>query len=291
MTLALAAPILLISPDGMLGTAMSRELSARGLEHDEVVYPDIDLTDQLSVERAIGAGTATVINCAAFTDVDAAEVHEAEALAVNGDGVAILAARCAGVGATLVHFSTDYVFDGAATAPYPVTHPRDPINAYGRTKAAGEAHLEASAGEWLLVRTSWLYAPWARNFVRTIAGLAGSRSALRVVDDQRGRPTSAEHLAGTTLALLERGERGTFHVTDGGECSWFDFAVQIAAHVNPECRVEPCTSADFPRPARRPGYSVLELAKTEALVGPMTPWSSSLAAVLERLESAGGVAS
>ena len=151
--------------------------------------------------------------------------------------------------------------------------------------------LEASAGEWLLVRTSWLYAPWARNFVRTIAGLAGARSALRVVDDQRGRPTSAEHLAGTTLALLERGERGTFHVTDGGECSWFDFAVQIAAHVNPECRVEPCTSADFPRPARRPGYSVLELAKTEALVGPMTPWSSSLAAVLERLESAGGVAS
>jgi dTDP-4-dehydrorhamnose reductase len=129
-----------------------------------------------------------------------------------------------------------------------------------------------------------LYAPWAANFVRTIYKAAGDRPVLRVVDDQRGRPTSAEHLARTTLALVEKNARGILHVTDGGECTWFEFASEIVRLGKRDCRVEPCTTAEFPRPAKRPAYSVLDLAPTEALVGPMPSWQENLASVMARLE-------
>jgi dTDP-4-dehydrorhamnose reductase len=275
----------LIAPGGMLGVAMARELEARGLEYEGWSRPELDITDVASVERAIGEDTALVVNCSAFTDVDGAEEREEEALAVNGAGVANLAARCARVGALLVHYSTDYVFNGRATAPYGVDEPREPVNAYGRSKAAGEEAIEASGAEYLLIRTSWLYAPWANNFVRTMARLGASRDQLRVVDDQRGRPTSAEHLARVTLALVEQGARGTFHVTDGGECTWYEFARAIVAAVNPACHVQPCTSAEFPRPAPRPAYSVLDLSKTEARLGPMPSWRDNLADVMGRIAS------
>jgi dTDP-4-dehydrorhamnose reductase len=275
---------ILIGASGMLGRALSGAMRERSQPHVPLDLGEVDITDASMLERVIVPGTAMVLNAAAFTDVDGAEEREAQAHHVNGEGVAHLAARCAEVGALLVHYSTDYVFDGTARQPYPVDHPRQPVNAYGRSKAAGEQALERSGVDHLLIRTSWLYAPWAKNFVRTIAGLAASRDSLRIVSDQRGRPTSAEHLARTTLAMVERGARGTFHVTDGGECSWFEFATQIAAAVNPACRVEPCTSAEFPRPAPRPAYSVLDLSNTEALVGPMPPWQSNLADVLARLE-------
>jgi dTDP-4-dehydrorhamnose reductase len=274
----------LIGAGGMLGRALAEAMASRSQTHEALDLAEVDITDPTSVERVISPGKAMVLNAAAFTDVDGAEEREAEAHEVNATGVANLAARCATVGALLVHYSTDYVFDGAACKPYAVDHPRQPINAYGRSKAAGEQALERSGAEHLLIRTSWLYAPWSRNFVRTMAGLTASRDVLRVVNDQRGRPASAEHLARTTLAMVEEGARGTFHVTDGGECTWYEFATEIAAAVNPACRVEPCTSAEFPRPAPRPAYSVLDLSKTESRVGPMPPWQSSLEDVLARLE-------
>ena len=183
-----------------------------------------------------------------------------------------------------MHYGTDYVFSGEADAPYPVHAPQAPLSAYGRSKADGERRVWASGARSLLVRTSWLYAPWAKNFVRTIAAAAKSKPELRVVDDQRGRPTSAEHLAATTWALVERNIAGIVHVTDGGECSWFELATAVAAAVAPECKVLPCTTAEFPRPAKRPRYSVLDVAKTEALVGPMPRWQDNLADVLGRLE-------
>jgi dTDP-4-dehydrorhamnose reductase len=139
----------------------------------------------------------------------------------------------------------------------------------------------------LLIRTSWLYAPWGKNFVRTIARLARDHPTLRVVNDQRGRPTSAEHLAKATISLVRAGAEGVFHVTDGGEASWFEFAAQVAAFAAPACRVEPCATAQFPRPAPRPAYSVLDLSRTEALIGPRPPWQQQLASVLPNLEPSG----
>jgi dTDP-4-dehydrorhamnose reductase len=279
------AGLLLIAPDGMVGRAFAELLEARGASARTVAWPAFDLTDSRAIERAVIPGTAIVVNCGAWTDVDGAESHEAEALAINGTAVGCLADRCRDVGAVLVHFSTDYVFGGDASRPYGIDHPRAPLNAYGRTKARGEEAIEAAGGEYLLIRTSWVYAPWGKNFVRTIARLGRERAALRVVDDQRGRPTSAEHLAATALALVEGGLRGVFHVTDGGETSWYGVARAAVEGLGLSCRVEPCSSAEYPSPARRPAYSVLDVSATESALGAAMPgWRANLGSVLARLE-------
>lgn len=280
-----ATDLLLISPDGMVGRAFAALFEARRAPARTVAWPAFDLTDPAAIELAVTSGTGVVVNCGAWTDVDGAESREAEALAINGTGVGSLARRCRDVGAVLVHFSTDYVFSGDASRPYATDHPRAPLNAYGRTKARGEEELEASGCAHLLIRTSWVYAPWGKNFVRTIARLARERERLRVVDDQRGRPTSAEHLAATALALVEAGARGAVHVTDGGETSWYGLAREIVARLGLGCRVEPCASEEYPSPARRPAYSVLDVSATEALLGAAFPdWRENLASVLARLE-------
>jgi len=286
MPSAPVAPFFIVSPDGMLGRAWQTLLSARGIEFAAASYPELDVRDPSSVEHWIGPGYPTVINCAAYTDVDGAETREADADAVNATGVARLAERCRAVSALLVHYSTDYVFDGLATAPYTVGEARHPQTAYGRSKARGEELLERSGCAHLMVRTSWLYAPWGKNFVDTIAKLGAERPVLRVVDDQRGRPTSAEYLAERTLALLEHGARGTYHLTDGGECSWHEFATEIVRATGGGARVDPCTSAEFARPAPRPAYSVLDLAASEALIGPSRDWRENLADVVRARGSA-----
>lgn len=277
-------PIVLISANGMLGRAWRGLLEARELPHAALSRPAIDLREPATVEAAIPDTARLVVNCAAWTDVDGAEADEAGATRVNGGGVRLLAERCGAIGATLVHYSTDYVFNGRATTPYRADEPRDPLNAYGRSKAAGEAAIEQSGCDHLIVRTSWLYAPWGKNFVRTMAKLTAEKPELKVVNDQRGRPTSAEHLARTTLAMLEKGARGIHHVTDGGECTWYDFTAEINRQLGHACAVRPCTTAEFPRPAKRPAYSVLDLSRTEVLVGPMPDWKENLADVLKRLE-------
>ena len=228
---------------------------------------------------------AVWFNCAAWTNVDGAEEHEADALAVNGgEGLAVLCARIKEAGGKLVHVSTDYVFDGKATKPYGVDEPRNPIGAYGRTKAAGEKVIEQSGCDFIVARTSWLYAPWANNFVRTMAKLTRDKDELKVVDDQRGRPTSAEHLARSLVSLVDAEGSGVFHVTDGGECTWFEFACAVRDGLGHTCVVKPCTTAEFPRPAPRPAYSVLDLSRTESLIGNMPHWRVNLADVLKRLE-------
>ena len=267
----------------MLGRAFFERMS-RTHPLATVRWPDIDFTRPDTILRAVQPGTGVVINCAAYTDVDGAETHEDLASAINSTGVGRLAARCCEVGATLVHFGTDYVFEGQAATPRGIDSPRAPQGAYGRSKALGETLLERSGARHLLVRTSWLYAPWGKNFVRTISSLGTRMDELRVVDDQRGRPTSAEHLATTTLALLEHGALGTWYVTDGGECTWCGFARTIVRLSESTCTVVPCTTAEFPRPAARPAYSVLDVSKTEALLGPMPRWEDNLADVMGRLE-------
>jgi len=276
--------VLLISPDGMLGRAWAERLATHNVPHETVGYPQLDLTKASTLDAVDWSSYGAVINCSGWTDVDGAETREADATAVNGEGVGLLAQRCADAGASLVHYSTDYVFDGTSETPYATDHVRSPINAYGRSKAVGELAIEASGASHLIVRTSWLYAPWGGNFVRTMARLGAERESLRVVDDQRGRPTSAEHLASVSMALLAGPTRGTVHVTDGGECSWCGFARAIVADVNPSCVVDPCTTAEFPRPAPRPAFSVLDISKTEAVAGPMPHWTENLSAVMAAMK-------
>lgn len=276
--------ILIIGVDGMLGRCWTELLQARGIDHRATMLADLDIRDRSALNRFITPETHWVVNCAAYTLVDAAEENEELANEVNGYAVGAMAEQCKDVGASLLHYSTDYVFDGTAREPYPTDHPRSPVNAYGRSKAIAEELIERSGVEHLLVRSSWLYAPWAKNFVLTIRELAKARPNLRVVDDQRGRPTDSRKLAEVSLALAEQGSRGIFHVTDGGECSWFELAALIAKEVNPDCEVEPCTSDEFPRPAPRPAYSVLDISATEQVVGPLIPWEARVRDVLGLLE-------
>jgi dTDP-4-dehydrorhamnose reductase len=275
---------LIIGAGGMLGRAFRELLSREQRPFRALDLPEFDVTKREQVEAAVAPGTSAVLNCAAYTNVDGAEADEATATKLNGDAVAQLAQVCAGRGVPLVHYSTDYVFAGDATSPYAVDAPHAPLNAYGRSKAVGERAIWDAGGPHLLLRTSWLYAPWANNFVRTIAKLSRDRDELKVVADQRGRPTSAEHLARVTLALLDHPASGTFHVTDGGECSWWEFASEVVRLAGHRARVEKTTAAEFARPAKRPAYSVLDLGPTEALVGEMADWKENLRDVMARLE-------
>ena len=277
------AATLVIGKTGMVGSAWCDLLAARGEAFDATSRAELDLSDLSAIDRIVGVHYKRVINCGAWTEVDGAEADEAGATRINGEAVAQLAARCKATGATLVHYSTDYVFNGSATSPYRVDEPRDPVNAYGRSKAVGEQAIERSGCDHLLVRTSWVYAPRGRNFVRTMAKQTQKKDSLKVVNDQRGRPTSAAHLAAATDALLANGARGTFHICDGGECTWYEFTKQIAAHLGATCDIQPCTSAEFPRPAKRPAYSVLDLTPTEEILGPMPHWKQNLAAVLDEI--------
>ncbi len=276
MTRSVRGPVVLVGASGMLGRAMVDALDAESAEVRVPARSALDLERPETIRDAVSSNAALVINCAAYTDVDGAEREEERAVRTNGDGVGRLAERCREVGALLVHFSTDYVFDGTRSEPYAVDHARSPINAYGRSKARGEELLLASGARHLLVRTSWLHAPWGKCFPRTIVELARARGSIRVVHDQRGRPTFAPHLASAALELALRGGEGTFHVTDGGECSWFELARAVVETAGLSCVVEPCTTRDMPRPAARPERSVLDLSKTEAVLGPMPPWTEHL---------------
>lgn len=277
--------VVVLGAKGMLGRALCGLLDARGVSFVAADREEFDLADAEAVGRSRLPMDEVWFNCAAWTNVDGAETHEAHALAVNGgEGLRVLCERVREAGGMIVHVSTDYVFDGNATNPYRVDEPRNPIGAYGRTKAAGEEIIERSGAEHLIVRTSWLYAPWANNFVRTMAKLTRDKSELKVVHDQRGRPTSAEHLARSLVALVEAEARGVFHVTDGGECTWYELARAVRDGLGHACEIRPCTTAEFPRPAARPGYSVLDLTRAESLLGRMPDWRSNVADVLQRLE-------
>ncbi len=279
--------VALLGATGMLGRAMHQALSERGAEVHVLGRDALDLAAPGDLEVALPRGLDQVINCAAYTDVDGAESAPDAADAINGRGVGALAEHCRAIDATLVTFGTDYVFDGGATAPYPVDRPLQPINAYGRSKALGERLLAESGARYLMIRTSWLYAPWGSNFVLTMARLTRERDSLRVVNDQRGRPTSSRHLAHATLSLVERSADGIFHVTDGGECTWYELALVVRDHLGHACDIAPCTSAEFPRPAPRPAYSVLDISTTEALLGPMPDYRASVARALDDAQPAG----
>lgn len=241
--------------------------------------------------RAKAAGTRPVaVNCAAYTRVDDAETHEREAFRVNADGARVLAAACSAHRVGLVHVSTDYVFAGDATRPYEPGDVLAPRSAYGRTKAAGEAAVLRSGAEAWVVRTSWVYGAAGANFVRTMARLERERDTVSVVDDQRGCPTWSADLAAGLLELATAVGQGqgpaarTLHCVGGGEATWFSFAQAIFAELGADPgRVRPCTTADFPRPAPRPAYSVLSTASwREAGLTPLRDWREALTEFVAR---------
>ncbi len=275
--------VLVLGATGMVGRAWRGLLASHGIEHRALARPEFDLLDPATIDAIDFDGFDLVVNASAWTDVDGAEADPEGASQANGASVRRIAERCDDAGATLVHYSTDYIFDGKHPGPIPVDLEPEPINAYGRSKLDGERGIAATGCDAVVIRTSWVYAPWGKNFVRTIAKLAGERETLRVVNDQRGRPTSAEHLARSSLALAMTGARGVWHATDAGACTWFEFAREIVSLVGSACAVEPCTSEEFPRPAERPANSVLDIAPTESLLGPLTPWHLALADVVRRL--------
>lgn len=270
--------VLITGGAGMLAHALVPALRGAGHEVAAATRAELDVTDHRAVESIMRATRPeVVVQCAAFTAVDAAEERPAEAFAVNAEGTFNVARACQRMDAMLVYPSTDYVFRGTAKRPYRADDPVDPINSYGRSKAAGE-EAAREAVRYLVIRTAWLYGSNGANFVDTISRLARERDALSVVDDQIGRPTWTGTLASTIAGLLEHGATGIVHCTDGGEpVSWHGLAVEALRQQGIATTVEPVGSEAFPRPAPRPGYSVLDCRETEAMLGrPMPSWQESL---------------
>lgn len=277
-------PVLLLGATGMLGRAWSMTLRRMGAVFDAPSRAELDLADENTLAVVSSRRWRMVVNCAAWMDVDGAEAHEEEAQRVNGTGVGVLARGCAEADAFLLHYSCDDVFEGAAGRPIGVGHIRNPVSAYGRSKALGEELIELSGCRRLIIRTSWIYAPWGCNFVREVARRLIERPVVEVASDRRGRPTSAEHLVRISMRLLEARATGTWHAADGGDCSRFELASFIASSLPGAGRVEAALAAVRSGAGRGPRFSVLDLSRTEARLGPMTDWRINLADVLTRLE-------
>ncbi len=262
----------------MLGRALHSAL-ADGNEVFCTGSRDLDITSAEACSRVIAAARPEiVVNAAAYTNVDGCETRQNECFSVNAQGVKNIALACRDLSITVVHFSTDYVFDGKKGSPYSETDACTPLNVYGRSKLEGERLLEATTRDFLLIRTSWLYGRYGKNFVGTILDKAGSAGRLEVVTDQIGSPTNAEDLAAATATLIRDGQAGIFHVANSGQCSWYDFTLEIL-----RCRgltsvtVLPITSDRLARPALRPPYSVLDCSKFRAATGgSLRPWQDAV---------------
>ncbi|PXX68956.1 dTDP-4-dehydrorhamnose reductase [Nocardia tenerifensis] len=267
------------------GGQLGRELIRLAPDARAFGRRDLDITDPDAVAAILEPGDA-VLNCAAYTAVDQAESDEAAAFAGNETGPAVLAEACARVDARLIHVSTDYVFAGAHDRPYETTDPTGPTSVYGRSKLAGEQAVLRLAPRAHVVRTAWVYAGRGSDFVATMLRLERERDTVDVVDDQLGAPTYAADLAAALLELTDRPDAPRLlHATNAGQASWFELARAVFEGVgaDPE-RVRPCDSSAFPRPARRPAYSVLShRAWDGAGLTPLRPWRQALGDALARL--------
>jgi dTDP-4-dehydrorhamnose reductase len=276
-----AMRLLVTGAAGMLGRDVVAAARDAGHEVAALARADLDITDAEAVSSAIrDARPDAVINCAAWTDVDGAEADEAGATAVNGAGAGNIAAAAGD--ALVVHVSSDYVFDGEASEPYPEDAATGPRSAYGRSKLAGEQAVASAGARAVIVRSSWLFGPHGRNFVDTMRRLGAERDELAVVDDQVGCPTYTGHLAPALVSIAEQGTTGVLHVAGTGRCSWFDLAVAIFEETGLHCDVRRQSTADAGRPAPRPAFSALASTRSDAPVLP--PWREGLRAHLARLE-------
>jgi dTDP-4-dehydrorhamnose reductase len=282
---------LIVGGAGQLGRglAVTAPTGANVVSHDR---DTLDITDAASVDAVVAAEQPDfILNAAAYTAVDKAESDEDAAYAVNATAVGLLANAAAKHNARLVHVSTDFVFDGQAGTPYAPDAATNPLGAYGRTKLAGELLAGADA---LIVRTAWVYAPTGGNFVRTMLRLMGERPEVRVVADQIGTPTYAPGLAAALWTMADRQVTGIHHYTDAGAASWYDFAVAIqeeslaAGLLAAAVPVIPIATSDFPTPAKRPSYSVLDKTSTfTALGGPTLHWRANLRTMIAEIVAHG----
>jgi len=251
--------ILLTGANGQLGREIAIQLKNK---EGTVLFPvdidELDITDVRAVNRMIGdIEPDTVINCAAYTNVEKCEEDERTAAAVNSQGAGILAKAAFNAGASIIHLSTDYIFDGKKQNPYTEEDEPNPINIYGLTKLEGEKAVKAENPRHFIVRTAWLYGD-GNNFVRTMLGCSKERDTIKVVDDQMGTPTSTAELARAVIRLMDTKEYGIYHATCEGSCTWYEFALKIFEIAGIPVKVNPCSSSEIIQKAKRPGYSVLE---------------------------------
>jgi dTDP-4-dehydrorhamnose reductase len=268
---------------GMLGGDVVAIARAQGHEVAAFDRDSLDVTDPARVERAIARERpGAVINCAAWTNVDGAEEHERDAELVNGEGAHFVADAAAKVDAKVVYVSTDYVFNGQKDGPYTENDDTDPINAYGRTKLAGERATALAAKRSFIVRTSWLFGPRGGNFVETMLRVGAGGGPVVVVHDQVGCPTYTGHLAAGLVRLIDSDAYGIHHMAGSGSCSWYEFAMEIFRQAEVVTRVMSSTSDMMDRPATRPANSVLASGRTAPIRLP--EWQRGLADYLARRE-------
>lgn len=268
----------------MLAAAVLPVFAARGHEVRGCSRAELDVLDGDVVRRAVrDFSPHVVVQCAAYTGVDDAEREREQAFALNGEAARIVGEAAAEVGARFVYPSTDYVFDGTASRPYQPSDPTSPINAYGESKLAGERATLGLVGG-VVVRTSWLYGAGGKNFVSFVLARAAAGQPLRIVDDQHGCPTWTVTVAEAIAGLLENNAPdGVYHAVSRGITTWYGLAEAVVELAQLEAEVQPITTADLPRPARRPSYSALDVSRTEAVVGPLPHWHESLTRALPSL--------
>jgi dTDP-4-dehydrorhamnose reductase len=281
-----------VGAGGQLGRELVR-CADPALECIPMQRAQLDIGDQQAVVARLGElAPQVVINAAAYTAVDSAESEPEAAHRANADGPACLARACAQLGARLIHVSTDFVFDGESAHPYPVDAPTSPLGEYGRSKLAGELAVRRALPGALILRTGWVYSGFGNNFVKTMLRLMAEREELAVVSDQVGTPTWARGLAGALWAAAARpGLSGTYHWSDAGVCSWYDFAVAICEEacelglLARAVKIRPIPAAEYPTPARRPAYSVLDKASSwQDLELEGVHWRVQLRAMLKELK-------
>ncbi|WP_287029222.1 dTDP-4-dehydrorhamnose reductase [Pseudomonas sp. UBA6310] len=283
--------ILVTGRNGQVAQALQRSLAPLG-ELSVLGSEQLDLQDVDAIRREVRAlRPALIVNAAAHTAVDLAQSEPDKAFAINATAPGVLAEEAAALGAALIHYSTDYVFDGAKPAPYLESDAPNPLGVYGQSKLAGERAIQAVGGEHLILRTSWVYSTQGRNFLLTMQKLLAERDELKVVDDQIGAPTWADSIAEATAALVRRWQAGTpgswglYHFSAGGETSWFGFAQAIAAHLAAQNRLRarllPIPSSDYPTPAPRPLNSRLDCTRLQREWDVSLPdWRAALAQCL-----------
>ena len=280
---------LITGGSGQLGIALSRELDVRSLSYNSFSSQELDITQELNVRSVIDQiSPKVIVNCAAWTDVDGAELNELQAKKVNSVGVENIALAAKSCGAKLIHISTDYIFSGNSHLPWKVNDVPAPQTAYGRTKAEGEKLLlHAYPENSLIVRTAWLYSPWGKNFAKTLTRLALSGiSDVRVVADQTGQPTSAKDLAGQIADLAtSNSPSGIYHATNSGEATWYEFGLEIFNLLGADVRrINPVSSTDYLSMATRPSYSVLSHDSwIDKALTPMRDWRTALLDVMPEI--------
>lgn len=281
---------LVVGASGQLGRCMTKLLEDKATAYVSMGHHELDITDAVAVKKVFKDLKPTIVfNAAAWTAVDDAEEHEADALRVNAHGPANLALSSSSIGARLIHISTDYVFDGQANTPYTVNSPTEPMNAYGRTKLGGEiAVLESGDSNNCVLRTAWLYSERGKNFAKTIAIRALRGEPVRVVNDQLGQPTSAHDVAKLIWNISQLKKMPPIaHGTNAGQATWFQFAQEIYSQLGTDpALVSPVDTSTFPTRAKRPAYSVLDHADFASWgLKPLQNWQDGLADSIERIRS------